>query len=194
MDDSKRRLSLLIAGLLLVTVPLYAPAFHITGPRYEYKSAEITTPNDTLSIADDGQLDEIAGIDCLREHEISRRCVYEARALNSTVRADHPAIVRVIGGAHVYSKEQYVAFNANHPLYRRTSDWKNGSYALGLERVSATTVLEDVAIDGKHVSRQTRTAVEEGSVKTRKKLPHANRIVDTPDGYFVVYQSERHPS
>jgi hypothetical protein len=30
-------------------------------------------------------------------------------------------------------------------------------------------------------------------VKTRKKLPHANRIVDIPDGYFVVYESERRP-
>ncbi|MFH5797603.1 hypothetical protein [Haladaptatus sp. CMAA 1911] len=116
MDDSKRRLS------LLVTVPLYAPAFHITGTRYEYKSAEITPTNDTLSIADDGRFDEIAGIDCLREHDISRLCVYEARALNGTVRVDHPVTSRASFGRHLYPKEQYVAFNANHPLYRRTAE------------------------------------------------------------------------
>ncbi len=36
MVDSKRRLALLAVGFILVTVPLYAPLLHLTGPSYEY--------------------------------------------------------------------------------------------------------------------------------------------------------------
>ncbi len=117
--------------------------------------------------------------------------MYEARALNGTVAADHPNVVSVSGSAHVHNDEQYVSFDADSRVFRRTADWRYGSYVLGLERVSARDALNDVALEKRHAPEPMVTAVETGSVTTDRKIEHANRVVKTSEGYFLVYQSGR---
>ncbi|SFL00934.1 hypothetical protein SAMN04487950_1917 [Halogranum rubrum] len=52
MDSRLRSLALLV-GVLLVTVPLYAPLFDVTGVDYQYEATELTVDDDGLTLVND---------------------------------------------------------------------------------------------------------------------------------------------
>lgn len=195
MDESTARYARILVGVLLVTSPLYAPAFDVTGNDYEYRSTSVVAEENRIRVVDGAELpvyfDGFYGIDCLYERPISRLCVHDAGLLNGTRRADHPAVLSVTGRPPIHADDGYVAFTDDGPVYERTADWRNGSYVVGLERVSARTALDDVAVPPERVSEQALTAIEEGSVRTDEPLADANVVVKTEDGYFVVYEQGR---
>lgn len=191
MNDSTR----LVIALLLVTSPLYAPVFDVTGHDYEYESTRVVVENDSIRVVNDSELslfyDGVEGIDCLYERRVSRGCVHEAGLLNGTRQADHPTILDLNGGVHFAAQSQYVAFMGDSAVYERTAYWRDGNYVLGLVQVSPEQVLDDVATDTAYVSPQAMTAIEEGSVRTNEPLSDTNEIVKTEAGYFLVYEEGR---
>lgn len=194
VNDSTLRYVRLLVGLLLVTSPLYGSTLDVTGPDHEYETARLVAEDGRLRVVNGSDLPPVRGvdgIDCLFEQRISRQCVHDAGLLNGTRRADHPRVLDVIGTPRLRTADRYVAFTNDAPVYERTVDWRNGGYVLGLERVPAAEAFDDVATDVEHVSSQVRAAIEEGSVRTDEPLSDANRVVETEDGYFFVYQTGR---
>ena len=72
-------------------------------------------------------------------------------------------------------------------LYRRPVDGDR----LGLEPVSPETVLDDVAVSADRVSPLARLALWRGSMTTSVSIADAGRIVETSDGYVLLYERHR---
>ncbi|MFB6121869.1 MAG: hypothetical protein ABEJ78_00210, partial [Haloferacaceae archaeon] len=99
MADARRRTLLLVLGVALVTVPLWAPALDVTGTDYEYGAALVRVDGDRLSIpGQHPRLDGVEGIDCFHDVHPSRRCGFESRLVDGgTVDAPYPGVRHVAG-------------------------------------------------------------------------------------------------
>lgn len=184
---SRRIAVLLVLGSILVTVPLYAPLFDITGEDYIYKSTIIKIDGNELRIPDEteGIIREVDGFDCFRDPGLSRQCILESSLLNGSRRIDHPSISYVTG--NIFSIDgDYVSFHTG-VVYRRTVDWHNGAFVLGLEQIPARQALQNVSIPLSSASPLLQRAIKTGSVRTNNKLFDTSSIVSVRNQYYLVY-------
>jgi hypothetical protein len=187
-----RRSALLAVGVVLVTVPLWAPALDVTGHDYEYRTADVVVEDNRVSFPDRNvRLTEVDGVDCFAEVEPSRRCGFEAQLLaGRTTRADYPGVRHVSGDPSLAAPERYVAFSGDGRVFERTTDWNGsaGAYVLGLERAAAARALDEAARPLDVQPRPVRRAVATGSVRVEEPLGDS-RLVGTADGYVLVYEA-----
>lgn len=185
-----RRTVFVALGIVLVTLPLWAPALDVTGRDYEYRAAAVTVEDDRISVSGDRpQLSGVEAIDCFEEWLPSRRCTFEASLLDDgPVRADYPSIRSVSGDASLDAPERYVAFTGDGRVFERTTDWNasTGAYVLDLRRVNASRVLADAARPVDRYDRPVQRAVTTGSAQTDDSLPEP-ALVASDDRYYVVY-------
>lgn len=185
-----RRTALVAAGLLLVSVPLWAPAADVTGQDYEYRAVDLVVAENRVHVPDDPvRVESPRGLDCFHEVVPSRRCGFEARLLDDgPLPADYPNVRHVSGEPSLEFRERYVAFAGDGRVLRRTTGWNGsaGAYVLGLERANASEAVEAVSVDADRVDPPVRRAARTGSARADDPLA-AGRIVDTGDGYRLVY-------
>jgi hypothetical protein len=190
MVPLSRRRVLLAVGVVLVTVPLWAPALDVTGHDHEYRTADVVVDDNRVSVPGRHvRLTGLDGVDCFAEREPSRRCGFEARLLaGDTVRADYPNLRHVSGDPSLAAPERYVAFSGDGRVFERTTAWNEsaGTYVLGLDRVSAARVLDEAARPLAVQPDPVRRAVATGSVRADEPLDDS-RLVETGDGYVLVY-------
>jgi hypothetical protein len=187
-----RRTALVAVGLLLVSVPLWAPAADVTGHDYEYRSTDLVVAENRVQVPGSPVLVESPrGLDCFHEVVPSRRCAFEARLLDGDrLRADYPNLRHVRGEPSLEFRERYVAFAGDGRVYRRTTGWNDsaGAYVLGLERANASLAVGAVSTDADRADRPVRRAARTGSASADEPLERA-RIVDTATGYRLVYEA-----
>lgn len=188
MTRSTRGLLAPVVGLALVTAPLWAPTLNVTGPTYEYRSAELTVEDDRIAFADTRPADGLDGIACFSVG-VSRRCALAADLTNgTTVRTDYPGVEAGSGyaGALLTSPEAYVAFRGDGRVFERTVgyDETDEVWVLGLERVDAREALSEVAVDPRRDA--VRRAVESEFAVAPEPLEEG-LVVETDEGFAVVY-------
>jgi len=198
---TRRELTVLVA-LLLIAVPIWAPALDVTGPDYRYQAAELSTQNGKLAVdvPDGDPLDGAEGIDCFhRSFDFPRRCLYDGGALDGNVTGVNPNILGVSGPAAAgelvrhSTGEEYVMLG--DVIYRRTTEFVDANASvgvtmrLGVERVDPATALEDVAHE--EISDPARTAIEDGAVTTNEPIADANQVLVVDGEYYVVYRDSR---
>lgn len=72
-------------------------------------------------------------------------------------------------------------------VYRRTVDWRDGAFVLGLDRIPARQALQNVSTPLSAASPLFQRAIETGSVRTNNKLFEASSIVSVGNHYYLVY-------
>ena len=196
---SRRELTVAVA-LLLIAVPIWAPALDVTGADYRYEVADLSTEDGKLVVdAPRGAyIEDVDGIDCFdRSLEFSRRCLYDGGALDGNVTGVNPSIVRVTGyaGDELTRKartDEYVMLGDE--IHRRSTTFVAANESagmvveLGVERVDPTTALEDVVREEDRVSDAAKRAVREGSITTDEPIADANEVLAVDDSYYVVYR------
>ena len=200
---TRRELTVAVA-LLLVAVPVWAPALDVTGPDYRYEVAELSDDDGKLAVdlPDGGYVADVDGIDCVdRSFDVPRRCLYDGGAIDGNVTGVNPAIVGVSGpsaGDELTRRaagDEYVMLG--DAVYRRSTTFVSANESagmvveLGVERVDATTALEDVAREEDRVSDAAKRAIREGSVTTNEPIADANAVLAVDGGYYVVYEESR---
>lgn len=196
---ARRELTVALA-LLLIAVPVWAPALSLTGPDYEYGVAELSTQDGKLAVdyRDDRRLRTVEGIDCFaRSFDFPRECLYDGGALDGNVTGVNPNIVGVSGptaGDELarLSSDEYVALGDE--IYRRSATFVAANESvgmtveLGVERVDPATALDDVARDSEHVSSAAKRVVRNESSRTDEPIPDANEVLVVDGRYYVVYE------
>lgn len=198
---TRRELTIAIA-LLLITVPIWAPALDVTGPDYRYEVAELADEDGKLDVdlSEGGDVADVEGIDCVdRTFDLPRRCLYDGGAVDGNVTGVNPGIIRVSGpsaGDELTRRtrtDEYALLGDT--VYRRSATFVSANESagmvveLGVERVDAATALDDVARDQQYVSAAAKRAVETGSLTTNEPLADANEVLAVDGGYYVVYES-----
>lgn len=199
---SRRELTVVLA-LLLIAVPIWAPALDVTGADYRYEVADLSTEDGKLVVdAPRGSyIEDVDGIDCFdRSSDFARRCFYDGGALDGNVTGVNPSIVRVTGyaGDELTRKartDEYVMLGDE--IYRRSTTFVAANESvgmtveLGVERVEPATALEDVARDEDRVSDAAKRAIREGSITTDEPIEDANEVLAVDGDYYVVYEDSR---
>jgi hypothetical protein len=176
-------------GLFLLVNPLYIDAFHLDQPSwYRYEATEVSYGEDGLEfdIHADGIDDDVA---CLRENLPTRACALERAVYergNLTVPVGWGRLIS-LHGPYGY---EYVYVNDS--FYRAEAREVGGETILSLSHTPADVAMRDVATSMSAVSPEIRTAVQSGSVKLRRELDGANRLVRDGDTYYVVYRAAAH--
>ncbi|KPN29557.1 hypothetical protein SY89_00271 [Halolamina pelagica] len=200
---TRRELTIAIA-LLLITVPIWAPALDVTGPDYRYEVAELADEDGKLAIdlPEGGYVADVQGIDCVdRSFDFPRRCLYDGGAIDGNVTGVNPAIVAVSGPSagdeltRRAAADEYVVLGDT--VYRRSATYVSANESVGMvvelgaERVDAATALDDVARDQQYVSAAAKRAVESGSLTTNEPIADANEVLVVDGDYYVVYEDSR---
>ncbi|SDM08684.1 hypothetical protein SAMN04487949_0793 [Halogranum gelatinilyticum] len=193
MTRSWPQRALLVLGLLLVTVPLYAPALDVTGTDYHYEATEITAEDNELTFVDDRPRRlyyGLSGFDCYGT-PADRSCALEAATLDGPVVAPHPTITEATGADFLDTDEPYLAYGDGR-VYDYTAEW-NGSeraFVLGVERVNAVEALDQVATPARHAPTPALNAVRTGTATTDGPLwgddSREAHIVEYEGDYYVV--------
>lgn len=205
MQPSTNRRVALLVGVLLVSVPLWAPALDVTGPDYTYRSVELTSENGRLVPAGEERPnvypDQIEPFDCFPYERLQRSCLLEGATIERNVTGVNPTVRVTAGSVPVERGNEYVAFSWNGSVYRRTTAFapeerdEDGlypaRYVLGLERVPAGTALADVARPLGDASGAAVAAVETGRVSTDEPLAAAGDVVATDGRYYLIYGAGR---
>jgi hypothetical protein len=185
-----RRTVLIALAIVLVTVPLWAPALDVTGQDYEYRAAPVTVEDNRIGVPElPVQLTGVETIDCFHEIRPSRRCVFEASLLDDgSVQATHPNIPSLSMDPSLSARERYVAFPSDGRVFERTTDWNASAraYVLELRRANASRVLADAAQRVGYYDRPLREAVATGSARASYPLPEPT-LVSSNGRYYVVY-------
>lgn len=190
MTSRPRRRLLLGLGLLLVTVPLWAPPLDVTGAEYEYSAALVTAEDNRLDVPrDPPRLDGIPNVDCFEAHSPSRLCGFESTLVDappSEVR--YPGLRHVAGEPTLAAPGRYVAFTGDGRVYERTTAWNDsaGTYVLGLERANATRALAQASRPVQQYPGPVREAVEAGSARADEPLSEPV-LVASSGRYYAVY-------
>jgi hypothetical protein len=200
---SRRELTVAIA-LLLIAVPIWAPALDVTGTDYRYEVATLSTEDGKLAVdtPEGGYVVDVDGIDCFdRSLDFSRRCLYDGGALDGNVTGVNPNVIQVSGPAagdeltRRAAGDEYVMLGDE--IYRRSTtfvaanDSVGMTVELGVERVDPATALEDVAREEDRVSNAAKRAVREGSITTDEPIEDANEVLAIDGNYYVVYEDSR---
>jgi hypothetical protein len=190
-----RSRTLLAAGLVLLTVPLWAPVADVTGPDHVYRTAPVTVDGDGLRMDSTGYVggptDQVACLSSRATVEFDRGCFLEAtlRDGNATVR--YPA-VGSFSGSPTVEAPRYVVFGTSGPVYRRTLRYDAGTNAfeLGLSRVEPEAALAEASLDGDRARPAVRRALRTGQVRTDAPLGLGDgRLYAYDGGYAVVYEA-----
>jgi hypothetical protein len=194
MADAPRRSILLVVGVVLVTVPLWAPVLDVTGHDYEYRAAQVVVDDNRVSLAGEHlRLAGVEDVDCFHEREPSRRCGFESRLLDgASMRAPYPGVRHVRGDPSLATSERYVAFAGDGRVFERTTEWNDsaGTYVLGLTRANASRVVAHVARPVSQYDRPIRRAVETGAARADDPLAE-HELVEADGRYYVVYDAGR---
>jgi hypothetical protein len=171
-----------------VTAPLWAPALNVTGPTYEYRSADLTVQDDRIAFGDTRPADGLEGVACFSVG-VDRRCALAANMVNGTaVRTGYPGVEAGSGyaGELLTTPEEYVAFRDDGRVFERTTryDETDEAWVLGLERVDARAALTEVAVEPRREA--VRRAVESELGLASEPLEEG-LVVETDDGFAVVY-------
>ncbi|WP_423750810.1 hypothetical protein [Salinirarus marinus] len=189
---SPRRTLLLALGLVLVTVPLWAPPLDVTGDDYDYRAAQVAVDDNRLSIPGRHPwLAGVEGVDCFHEQSPSRRCGFESRLLDgAAVRAPYPGVRHVAGDPTLVASERYVAFSGDGRVFERTTEWNDSAeaYVLGLERADASRVVDGVARPVAQYNYPIRQTVKTGSARAADPLSEPE-LVESSGRYYVVYEA-----
>jgi hypothetical protein len=176
-------------GLLLVTVPLYAPALHLTGTDYRYEATTVRATDDGLAfgVAErEGRLPvrlTLRDVACYRPlGSYDRVCALEPLLLDGAVEAALP-------GAAYTADERFVYLRETDAFYRRTGDAAPGADGVGLDRVPPAELLEEVAVPSDAARESTVRAVEGGPVWVHGESRDAGRVVEHEGRYHVLYRS-----
>mgnify|MGYP000005858043 CR=1 FL=1 len=200
---TRRELTIALA-LLLIAVPIWAPALDVTGPDYRYEVADLAVENGKLAVdAPRGSyIEDVAGIDCFgRSIEFPRRCLYDGGAVDGNVTGVNPNVVAVSATSagdeltRRTGSDEYVMLGDE--IYRRTTTFVAANESvgvtveLGVERVDAATALDDVARGEERVSDAAERAIHEGSITTNEPIEDANEVLAVDGGYYVVYETRQ---
>lgn len=189
MPENPRQLALLALGILLVTTPVWAPPLDITGREYEYSAALVTVEDNRVEVPRDPPIPgDIAVIDCFSGRLPSRLCGFESSLIGSnSTAAPYPGVRHVSGDPSLEAPGRYVAFSDGR-IFERTTDWNESAqaYALGLERVDATRVLEEESHPIEQYQAPVRRAVETGSGHADEPLEDSV-LVESSGRYYAVY-------
>lgn len=193
MDTRSR--ALLALGLLLVSVPLWAPVADVTGEDHVYRTAEITAEGDDLRLNTTdyfgGATDQVACMGSRFTVEGDRGCYLESRLLDGNVSVRYPPIESYSGDPRVGSP-RYVVFGTAGPVYERTVDYDeaNEAFVLGLERVAPETALAAASYDAERARPAVREALRTGEARTDEPLAlDGGQLYERGDGYAVVYEA-----
>lgn len=197
MDSRFRSLALLV-GVLLVTVPLYAPLFDVTGMDYHYEATELTVDDDELTFVNDAPRNlfyGVSGFDCYYD-STSRTCTLEAATLDGPITVHHPTLRHVAGTPSLDTDEQYLAYNDGR-VFMYTTDWNAStqSFVIGLERTNASEALDSAARSADHAPAPVLAAIRDGSARADDSLwrddSREAMVVEQNRRYYVVSQDPR---
>jgi len=173
-----RAVGSVVFGALLLLSPAYLGLLGIGQAGYHYETATVTATDGDLQFEGDGtSWARIEGIDCATTVETGRLCALEHRLIGESVTVERAALETT---ADPYTRH-------DGRLYRRTTDGDR----VGLEPVSPTTVLDDVAVSADRVSPLGRLALWRGSLTTTVPIAEDGQIVETSDGYVLIYEHHR---
>jgi hypothetical protein len=196
--ESPTRSATLLVGLLLVTVPLYAPLFDVTGTDYRYEASELTVEDNRLAFVDDpprGLYHGVSGFDCYFA-TVERSCALEAATLDDPVTATHPTIIEASGAGFLDTDEPYLAYNDGR-VFAYTAEWNQSerAFVLGVERTDASTALDRVARSARYAPAPILTAIRSGAARAADPLwddeSREARVVELDGDYYVVSQAPR---
>jgi hypothetical protein len=200
---SRRELTVVLA-LLLIAVPIWAPALDVTGADYRYEVADLSTEDGKLVVdAPQGSyIEDVDGIDCFdRSLDFARRCLYDGGALDGNVTGVNPNVIRVSGpvaGDELTRRtgsDEYVMLGDE--IHRRSTTFVSANEStgviveLGVDRVDPAMALDDVARAEDRVSDAAKRAVREGSITTDEPIADANEVLALDGDYYVVYEAGR---
>lgn len=190
MDDGSR--ALLAVALVLLAVPIWAPALDITGQDFVYESTPMEIENGQLVVDAPPDLtgpDE--QIDCMDVGTIDsdRRCRFEQVLFEGNLTVEPRA---GLDGEFQPRSAEYVVFGQRGVVYERTAAAVgDGAYELGLQQVDPATALDRVSW-GVDQHPKLRTAMETGQVRTETRVIDSRSvIVQNGDSYALVYESHR---
>ncbi|SFR93325.1 hypothetical protein SAMN05216559_1271 [Halomicrobium zhouii] len=170
-----RAVGSIVLGTLLLLSPAYLGLLGIGHTGYHYETATVTAVDGDLRFEGRGvSWARIEGIDCATTVETGRLCALERRLIDESVTVERAPFER--------TADPYAEHGGR--LYRRTSDGDR----MGLEPVSPETVLDHLAVSEDRVSPLGRLALWRGSLTTTVPIAEAGRIVETSDGYVVIYE------
>lgn len=198
--DSRLRSVGLTVGVLLLTVPLYAPLFDVTGTDYQYEATELTVDDNELTFTGDRPQNlfyGVSGFDCYFD-TASRACTLEAATIDGPLTVRHPTITDVTGDATsvLDTDERYLAYNDGR-VFTYTTDWNASaqSFVLGLERTNASAALDRVSRSADDAPAPVLTAIRDGSPRADDSLwrddSREAMVVERHGRYYVVSQEPR---
>lgn len=188
MDTRSR--AFLALGLVLLSVPLWAPFLDVTGTDYVYERANVTVAGEELSVdAPPGTAPPSEQIACFGDSydESERLCRIERALTEGNVTAT-TTTVEMSGSARA-AGAPFVVFSVRGQPYQRLVSFDDTSdrYAIGLEPVDPATVLETVSYDGDRRSGPIARTLETGSARSEVPLEEP-RLYDHESEYVLVYQ------
>jgi len=178
LSDRQRGALALVVGTLLVCSPLYVTALPGVSPAYTYRTAPATVENGSLSFdGADRIYTRIEGIGCTGAPvQETRACAMDRRILDTgpvEARQEYDA------------GERFVRIDGQ--FYRRVVRERNGTTLLALERVSAREALNRAAVPETVLTWPGRVLLLTGQVTTTYPLEHAGYVVETEDGFRLLY-------
>lgn len=186
MNDRSR--ALLAIGLLLVSVPIWAPYLGLTGSEYVYEQTPIEIHDGEVDVEPRAGAPAPTGdIACFGVHESrhDRLCYFERALLSGNVTVETgngPSGARLSGS-------KYLVFGPTGAVYERTFENRDdGRSELGLRRVDPATALAEVATDVDD-RPQLQRVVENDGIRTEEPiLRYQSTVVNVDDSYHLVYE------
>jgi hypothetical protein len=173
-----------VVGTLLLVTPLwvgYVP-LDLDGTEYRYRTTDVTVEDGELAFGDESvlRLHGVERVDCSSDNpfEWGRVCGLERELVAEGPRTVPGIVERVPDPEYVEVGGEY---------YERNTTLTENGTRLALERVSARTVLEDVSVSPSTLPLAGKWAVWTGSVAADERPAFEGRIVETDDGYTLVY-------
>lgn len=193
MDTRSR--ALLALGLLLVSVPLWAPVADVTGEDHVYRTTGVDAVDDELRVNTTRGFqrppEQLACASTRPVTQMDRGCYLESRLRDGNVSVQYPPIESYSGILPV-SPPRYVAFGTASPVYKRTVsyDEREEAFVLGVERVDPETALADASDDPERAPAAVREALRTGETRTDEPIAlDGPRLYEHGDGYAVVYEA-----
>lgn len=187
MDDRSR--AHLAIGLVLLSVPIWAPLLDLTGHDYVYDHTPIEIHDGEIEVEPRAGAPAPKGdIACFGVYEVrqERLCYFERALLadNVTVGAESAT-----AGGERPGGPPYVVFGSTGSVYERTfENSEDGGYELGLRRADPEVALEQVARDADNWP-QLRRVVENDGIRTDEPIiGYQSTVVHVDGNYHLVYE------
>lgn len=179
-----RASTFLVIGVLLIAHPLVGGLPDAVGfsESVEYDAIEVAPDGDGLTFS--GVTDQesawvkiarsggLSFIDCYTTLG-SRECWLESALVDHTVTVES-------------EPPDWQGYTYHDGFYERVAFDRGDAVEIGLRPVSARTVLSNVSVPARDWNRQTRRAVERGSLRTDSRLAFAGAILERNGSYLVV--------